>query len=150
VQIFERSLGLFGLFAAGIELEISLVFGDGFVLFLHLLGDLGEGKVTGGVVGLYLNGIFGAEISALKVFVVQVELRNLEVFVDAFVVRLNVLDFGKRVAMDGGAFGARRGCGSIRGGIVCTGAAAAATAIGIVAGQLRRKLGGEGMVGCSG
>jgi len=60
--------------------------------------------VGGGVLGLNADGLFGAEVGALVVFVVHVELRDVEVFVDAFVVALYSFWLGES-AMDGGAFG---------------------------------------------
>ena len=87
-------MAAFGLFAVGVELEVGLVLGDGFVFFLHLLRDLGEGEVGGGVVGLDVDGVFGAEIGALVVFVAHVELGDVEVFVDALVVGLDRLTLG--------------------------------------------------------
>jgi hypothetical protein len=74
LKFSECFFGSFCLFAIGVKFEISLVLGDGFIFFLHLLRDFGESEVGGGVVGLHLHGIFGAEVSALIVFIVQVEL----------------------------------------------------------------------------
>lgn len=57
-----------------------------------------------GVFGLDLDGIFCAEVGALVVFIPHVELCYAEVFIDALVVALDMLGFGK-FAMDRGAFG---------------------------------------------
>ena len=144
-------MGLFGLFALRVEFEIGLVFGDGFVFFLHLLRDLSQGEVGGGVVGLNADSILGAEVGALIVFVAQIELCDGEIFIDALVVGLNPFDLGK-FAMNGGAFGRIRRiafCGWVVGsgvGIVATGTGAR-TAAGVVAGEFRRRLRGEWMLG---
>ena len=58
----------------------------------------------GGVVGLDIYRIFGAEIGSLIVFIVEIELCDGEVLVDTFVIALKVLRFGQ-FAMNGGAFG---------------------------------------------
>jgi hypothetical protein len=107
-KIGEGFFGGLCLLAFGVKLEIGLVLGDGFVFFLHLLRDLGQCEVGGGVVGLNVDGIFGAEVGALIVFVVQVKLCDGKIFIDALVVGLHSLDLGK-LAMDGGAFGRIRG-----------------------------------------
>jgi hypothetical protein len=104
LEVGEGFFGGFGFFAIGVELEVGLVLGDGLVFFLHLLSDLGEGEVSGGVVGLDGNSVFCAEVGALVVFVAQVEPGDGEVLVDAFVVGLNSFDLGE-LAVDGGSFG---------------------------------------------
>jgi len=104
LEFCEGLFGVFGLFPVGVEFEVGLVLGDGLVFFLHLLRDLGEGKVGCRVIGLDLDGIFRAEVGALVVFIPHVELCYVEIFVDALVVALDMLGFGK-FAMDGGAFG---------------------------------------------
>jgi hypothetical protein len=53
---------------------------------------------------LNTDSLFRSEVGALVVFVAHVELGDAEIFVDPFVVTLNVLGLGK-FAMDGGAFG---------------------------------------------
>jgi hypothetical protein len=152
LQIGESSLGVLGFFPVRVELKVGLELGDGFFFFLQLLRDLGEGEVSGGVVGLDGNGIFGAEVGALIVFVAQIELCHGEIFVYAFVVGLDSLDLGK-FAMDGGAFGRIRRVASFGGwvvvgrgiGVVAAGAGAAAA--GVVAGKFGRRLGRKWMLG---
>jgi hypothetical protein len=105
----------------------------------------------GGVLGLDVDGIFGAEVGALIVFVVHIKLCDGEVFVDAFVVGLNSFDLGE-FAMNGSAFGGigriARGGGvaSVGVGIVARGTGAGAAA-GVVAGKFGRGLRGEWMLG---
>ena len=120
MKLGEGLFGGLGFFAFGVEFEIGLEFGDGFVFLLHLLRDLSQGEVGGGVLGLNVDRIFRAEIGALIVFVVQIKLCDGEVFVDAFVVGLNSFDLGQ-FAMNGGAFGGigRIACG---GGVAGVGA----------------------------
>jgi hypothetical protein len=74
LQFVERFFGILGLFSVRIQFEIGLVLGDSFIIFLHLLQDLGQGEVRCRVLGLDLNSIFGAEIGALVVLVMQIEL----------------------------------------------------------------------------
>ena len=100
-RLFEFCEGLFcgfGFFAGGVQLEVELIFGDSFVLLLQLCRNLREGEVGQGVVGLDGDGVFGAEIGALVVFVVHVELCDVDVFVDTLVVGLDFFDFGEFVA----------------------------------------------------
>lgn len=104
LQLCEGFLRGFGFFTVGVELQVGLILGDGFIFLLHLLRDLGQGKVSGGVVGLNGNGFFGAEVGALIVFVAHIKLCDAEVLVDALVVGLNLLDLGE-LAVDGGPFG---------------------------------------------
>jgi hypothetical protein len=152
LKISERLFCGVGPFAIGVEFEIGLVLGDGFVLFLHLLCYLGKGEVGGGELGLDIDRIFGAEIGALVVFVVQIKLRNAQVFIDAFVVGLDSFHLGK-FAVDGGTFRRIRriafGGWVVVGrgvGIVVAGAGAAAT--GVVAGKFGRRLRGERVLCC--
>jgi hypothetical protein len=147
LKISERLFCGLGLFTVGIKLEISLELGDGFVLFLQLLRYLGEGEVSGGVVGLDADRIFSAEVGALVVFVVQIKLCDGEVLIDTFVVGLDSFHLGK-FAVNGGAFRRIRriafGGSVVVGrsvGIVAAGAGAAAT--GVIAGKLGRRLRGE-------
>jgi len=93
--------GGLGFVAVGIELEVKLIFGDSLVLFLHLLRGLGEGEVCERVVWLDLDGILGAEIGALVVLVVHVELCDGDVFVDALIVGLDLCHFGESVSGGG-------------------------------------------------
>jgi len=137
VKFGEGFFCVFRLFAIGVELEVELVFGDGFVFFLHLLQNLREGEVSEGVVGLDADGVFGTEIRTLVVLVVHVELCDGDVFVDALVVGLNLFDLGEFAAdgMNCVVATGRLGCG-IR--IV----AAGATATGVrVCGTWRRGAG---------
>ena len=152
--LLKLGKGLFGglgFFAFGVDFEIGLEFGDGFVFLLHLLRDLTQGEVGGRVLGLNVDRIFGAEVGALIVFIIQIKLRDRKVFVDAFVVGLNSFDLGK-FAMNGCAFGGigriSRG-GGVAGvgvGIVGCGTGAGAAA-GVVAGKFGRRLRGEWMLG---
>jgi len=92
-MLFELVEGLVGFllfFAIGVELKIGLKLGDGFVLLLELLRDLGEGEVSVRVVGLDFDGVFGAEIGALKVAVSHIEPGDGEVFVDTLIVGLHL------------------------------------------------------------
>jgi hypothetical protein len=98
-------MGFFRSLPIGIELQVGLELGDGFVFLLHLLCNLGEGVVRGGVVRLGLDGVLGAKIGAGKIVVVHVELCDLEVLVDALIVGLDAFDLGEP-AVDGAAFGA--------------------------------------------
>jgi len=150
--------GFFGglcLFAFRVELEIGLVFGDGFVFFFHFLENLSQGEVRGGVLGLDADGVFGAKVGTLIVFVVDVELCDGEVFVDALVIGLNSFDLGK-LAMNGGAFGGIGRiavCGRIVGGGgsgVGIAAAGTGAAAGVVAGEFGRRLRGEWVLGRGG
>src|SRR5437868_13095050 len=114
----------------------------------------------GGVLGLNADSFFRAEVRALVVFVVHVELRDVKVFVYALVVALHSFRFGE-FAMDGGAFGGTRWvaiCGRVGGGsgvgvggvdVRVAVAGAAGTAAGIVAGKFWRRLGGERVLGRS-
>jgi hypothetical protein len=148
LEFGQGLFGVFGLFAVGVELEIGLVLGNGFVLFLHLLRDLGEGEVGGGVIGLDADRIFGAEVGALIVFVAQIKLCDAEIFVYALVVSLNPLDLGE-FAMNGGAFRRIRRIAFGGGGVWCgvgVIAAGAGTAARIIAGKFGRGLGGEWML----
>jgi hypothetical protein len=65
---------------------------------------LGQDEVWSGVVGLHVDRVFGAEIGALVVLVAEVELCDVEIFVDALVIGLDSLDL-REFAMDGGPFG---------------------------------------------
>jgi hypothetical protein len=94
LQFVECSLSGFSFFALGVEFEISLVFGHRFFFFLHLLCDLCEGEVGLGVLGLNADCVLGAQIGAGEVVVAHVELCDLEVLVDTFVVGLNAFDLG--------------------------------------------------------
>jgi hypothetical protein len=147
-ELGEGLFGVFGLFPVGIELEIGLELGDGFVLFLHLLRYLGKDEVGGRVFRLYADRIFGAEIGALVVFVVHIKFCDAQIFIDAFVVGLDSFYLGK-LAMNGCAF--RRIRRIAFGGWVVVGrgvgvVAAGATATGVVTGKLWRGLGGEWML----
>ena len=104
LQLGEGLLCGFGFFTFRVELEVSLVLSYGFVFLLHLLRDLGQSEVSGGVIGLDGNGIFGAEVGALIVFVAHIELCDVEVFVNTLVVGLDSLDLGE-FPVDGGSFG---------------------------------------------
>jgi hypothetical protein len=97
-------MGGFGFFAIGVELEVGFELGDSLVLFLHLLCDFSEGEVCGGVIGLNLDGVFGAEVGAGQVVVVHVEHGYFEIFIYALVIGLDVDGLGE-LAMDGGPFG---------------------------------------------
>jgi hypothetical protein len=110
LQTGESFFGVFSFFAVGVEFEIGLVFGDGFVFFLHLLRDLGQREVGGGVFGLDGDGIFGAEVGAGVVVVAHIKLCDVKVFVYALIVGLDPLDLGK-FAMNGGAFRRIAFCG---------------------------------------
>jgi hypothetical protein len=142
----------FGFFAIGVELEVGLELGDGLVLFLHLLGDFGEGEVSGRVVGLNLDGVFGAKVGAGKVVVMHVEHCDFQVLIYALVVRLDVYGLGE-FAMDGASFGTgvsgERRFG-VSAGIIAAGATTATA--GIVSGKTGRGGGGEWMIlrGCRG
>jgi len=103
LKIGERPFGVLGLFSVWIQLEIGLVLGDGFIFLLHLLQDLGESEVGSRVLGLDLDCVFGAEICTLVVLVLQIELGDRKIFVNALVVGLNSFDFGKPT-MNRGAF----------------------------------------------
>ena len=147
----EGFFGCLCLFAFRIELEIGLELGDGFVFLLHLLRDLGQGEVGGRELGLDVDGVLRTKVGALIVFVAQIELCYGEIFVDAFVIGLHSFNL-REFAMNGGAFGGIRriafGGGVVGGGgvgIVAAGTGAGATA-GVVAGELGRRLCGEGML----
>ena len=119
--------------------------------FFIFCSDLSQGEVGGGVLGLNADGIFGAEVGALIVFVVHVKLCDVEVFVDAFIVSLDFLYLGE-FAVNGGAFGRIRritfgGWVNVGwwGEIVAAGTGAAA---GVVAGEFGRRCGGERVLGC--
>ena len=94
MQFVEGLAGRFGFFAVRIELEVGLILGDRFFFLLHLLRDLGEGEVGRGVVGLNVDRVLCAQIGAGEVVVAHVELCDLEVLVDTFVVGLNAFDLG--------------------------------------------------------
>jgi hypothetical protein len=94
LQFVKGFAGGFGFFAVWIEFEIGLVLGDRFVFLLHLLRDLGECEVRRGEVGLNADCVLGAQIGAGEVVVAHVELCDLEVLVDTFVVGLNAFDLG--------------------------------------------------------
>ncbi len=142
-EIREGLFGVFGLFAVGVEFQVGLVFGDGFVFFLHLLRNLSKGEVGGRVIGLDADRIFGAEVGALVVFVVQVKLCDVEILVDTLVVGLNSFDLGE-FAVNGGAFGGIAfGVWIVvgdAGGVVAAGAGAGA---GVIAGEFGSRLRGE-------
>jgi hypothetical protein len=153
LEFIQRSMGFFGFFAIGVKFEVGLELGDCFVFLFHLLRDLGEGVVSGGVIGLGFDGILRAEVGALQVVVAHVELGDSEVFVDALVVGLNTRYF-RELAMDGTAFGARFGhvgVGDI--GVCSTGAATTITiatsiaATGVVTGESGSGCVWEGMIG---
>lgn len=132
---------VFRFFTVGVELEVELVFGDGLVFFLHLLQNLRESEVCERVIGLDGDGVFGSEKGALVVLVVHVELCDVDVFIDALVVGLDLFDLGEFAA--GGvncvvATG-RLGCGI---GIVVAGAAAT----GVRVCGIWRRGGGEWML----
>ncbi len=64
--------------------------GDGFVLLLKLLRDLGQGKVGIGVVGLNFDGVFGAKVGTLEIAVSHIEPGDGEILVDALIVGLHL------------------------------------------------------------
>jgi hypothetical protein len=113
VQFVKCFAGRFGFFAVRVELEVGLVLGDRFVFLLHLLRDLGEGEVGRGVIGLNVDRVLRAQIGSGEVVVVHVELCDLEVLVDTFVIGLNALDLGQ-LAMDGAALFAGLGHVGVR------------------------------------
>jgi hypothetical protein len=138
-------MGGFGFFAIRIELEVGFELGYGLILFLHFLGDFGKGEVCGGVVGLNLDGVFGTEVGAGQVVVVHVEHGDLQVFVYALVIGLNVYRLGE-FAMDGGPFGtgvSRERSFRVSVRIIAAGAAATT---GIVPGKSWRGSSGEWML----
>ena len=92
-------MSVFGFFAFGIHFEVGLEFGDCFLFLLHLLGDLGKGIVSSGVVWLGFDSVFGTKISTGKVVVAHVELCDTQIFVYALIICLNALDF-REFAMD--------------------------------------------------
>jgi len=107
--------------------------------------------VGGGEVRLHVDRVFGPEIGALVVFVAEVELCDVEIFVYALVIGLNSFDLWE-LAMDGGAFGRIAAGGRVFGRVVTgrrvgvvggTGTAAA----GVVTGEFGRGLSGEWMLG---
>jgi len=142
-------VGCFGLFAFGIEFEVGLELGDGFVFLFHFLRDLAQREVGEGVVGLDFNCVFRAEVGTGQVVIVHVELRDGDVLVDALIVGLDFFDLGE-LAVDGGSFGAGRevGCAAVvvGAGAGRTGAAAGTAAPGVIAGKQRGLLGWEGVV----
>ena len=75
----------------------------------------GQDEVGLGIVGLDLDSVFGAQIGGVEVAAVFIELRYAEVFGDAFVVGLEILDLGEFAAGGSGAGGvsaeARTGVG---------------------------------------
>jgi hypothetical protein len=129
VKLGEGFFCIFRSFTVGVELEVELVFSDGFVFFLHLLQNLPEGEVSKRVVGLDADGVFGTEVGALVVLVVHIELCDGDVFVDALVVGLDLFDL-REFAPGGGVncvvAGGRLGCG-----IRIVVARAAATGVGV-------------------
>jgi hypothetical protein len=133
VKFGEGSFGGLCLFAFGVELEVGIELGDGFVLFLHLLRYLGEGKVSEGVVGLDFDGVFGAKVGAGEVVVVHVELGYGDVLVDALIVGLNSLYLGE-TTMGGGTLGAGWQVWGAAGVVVGGSGAGAAAFAGVVAG----------------
>jgi hypothetical protein len=149
-------MGFFGFFAIGVKFEVGLELGDCFVFLFHLLRDLCEGVVSGGVVGLGFDGILRSEVGALQVVVAHVELGDSEIFVDTLVVGLNTRYF-REFAMDGTAFGARFGhvgvgdVGVCAGGTATTAITATTTATaGVVSGESGSGCAWEGMIGCGG
>ncbi len=67
---------------------------------------MSQDEVGLGIVGLDLDCVFGAQIGGVEVAAVFVELRYAEVFCDAFVVGLEILDLGEFAAGGSGAGGA--------------------------------------------
>jgi hypothetical protein len=151
MQIGERLLGGLCLFAVRVELEIGLVFGDSFVLLLQLQSDFGEGEVSSGILGLDADGVFGAEVGSLIVFVTEIKLCDVEILVDTLIVGLNSFDLGE-LAMDRGSFwgiavfGRRVGVG--RSGGIVTAAGTGAAATGVVTGEFGWRLRGKGVLRC--
>jgi len=103
--LVEGLLGFPYLLALWVEFEIGFELGDGFVFFLELLRCLREDKMSVGVVGLDLDGVFGTQIGALKVLVTHVEFGDCEVLVNALIVGLHSFWLGE-LAMRRGALGA--------------------------------------------
>ena len=92
-MLFELVEGLVGFllfFAIGVELEIGLKLGDGFVLLLELLRDLGEGEVSVRVVGLDFDGVLGTKVGTLKVAITHIEFGDGKILVDTLIVGLHL------------------------------------------------------------
>ena len=125
LELRESFSGLFDLVAFGFELEVSVELGDGFVAFLEFLGEMGQDEVGLGIFGLDLDCVLGTLIGGVEVAAVFVEFRYAEVFCDAFVVGLEILDLGEFAAGGSGAGGAiGPGCGRGWGVRVCGAAVA--------------------------
>jgi hypothetical protein len=65
LELRQRFSGGFDIEAVGVELQISIELRDGFVAFLHLLGDPSESEMGLWIVRLNLYGVFGTEIGGV-------------------------------------------------------------------------------------
>jgi hypothetical protein len=94
LELGQCLAGGFDIQAVGIEFEVGVELGDGLFALLHLLGDLPEGEVGLGIVGLNLYGVFGTEIGGVQIAPAFVEFSDGEVFGGTVFRGLDLLDLG--------------------------------------------------------
>ena len=97
-RLFELAQGLGGgffLVVVGVEFEGCIELSDSLILLVEALSHLGEEEMSFGIVGDGLDGVFEAQIGGVEVALVAVEACYLQIFFEAFVVGLGLLDLGE-------------------------------------------------------
>lgn len=77
LELSERLVSLIDLRSIRVKLEIRVVFSDGLVAFVKLLGDASQSQVSLRVRRLVLYGVTGAQIGGVEIALLLIELRHL-------------------------------------------------------------------------